>query len=71
MCKQNKEKKWTKGCKKGDFWITMNYRDIPLTPIAAKIYNDLLLKEIQPEFEKSLRKNQNGFEETDPQHHKF
>ena len=58
--------KWSEGCiipfpKKGDLGLTKNYRGITLTPIAAKIYNSLLLNRIQPEIEKVLRKNQNGF----------
>ena len=47
---------------KGDLGIIKNYRDIiTLTFIAAKIYNALLLNYIQPEIEKSFRKNQNNF----------
>ena len=58
--------KWTEGCilpfpKKGDLGLAKNYRGITLTSIAAKIYNSLLLNRIQPEIEKVLRKNQNGF----------
>ena len=57
---------WTEGCilpfpKKGDLGIASNYRGITLTAIAAKIYNLLLLNRIQPEIEKILRPNQNGF----------
>ena len=57
---------WMKGCilpfpKKGDLSLTNNYRGITLTSIAAKIYNTLLLNRIQPEIEKVLRRNQNGF----------
>ena len=57
---------WTEGCilpfpKKGDLSLATNYRDITLTPIAAKIYNSMLLNRIQPEVEKVLRRNQNGF----------
>jgi len=64
--RQNRIDKWTKGCilpfpKKGDLGIAKNYRGITLTAIAAKIYNALLLNRIQPEIEKILRKNQNGF----------
>ena len=47
--------------KKGDLGQTSNYRGITLTSIAAKIYNSLLLNRIQPEMEKILRRNQNGF----------
>ena len=57
---------WTEGCilpfpKKGDLSKTSNHRGITLTSIAAKIYNALLLNRIQPEMEKILRRNQNGF----------
>ena len=47
--------------KKGDLSQTNNYRGISLTPIAANVYNGMLLNRIQPEMEKLLRKNQNGF----------
>ena len=55
-----------KGCsaplpKKGDLEIAKNYRGITLTSIAAKIYNGRLINCIEPEIEKILRKNQNGF----------
>ena len=58
--------KWTQGCilpfpKKGDLGLASNYRGITLTSIAAKIYNSMLLNRIQPEVDKVLRKNQNGF----------
>ena len=57
---------WTEGCilpfpKKGDLGQTSNYRGITLTSIAAKVYNSMLLNRIQPEVEKILRRNQNGF----------
>jgi hypothetical protein len=57
---------WVDGCllpfpKKGDLGFTANYRGITLTPIAAKIYNLMLLNRIRPAIEKVLRKNQNGF----------
>ena len=57
---------WTEGCilpfpKKGDLSLATNYRGITLTPIAAKTYNSMLLNRIQPEVEKVLRRNQNGF----------
>ena len=57
---------WTKGSilsfpKKGDLRISKNYRGITLSSIAAKIYNFLLLNRIEPEIEKILWKNQNGF----------
>jgi len=35
--------------KKGDLDLAKNYRGITLTPIAAKVYNSLLLYQIQPE----------------------
>ena len=47
--------------KKGDLSIPDNYRGITLTCIDAKIYNTLLRARIQPELEKVLRRNQNGF----------
>ena len=57
---------WAEGCilpfpKKGDLGLVANYRGITLTHIAAKIYNTMLLNRIQPEIEKILRRNQNGF----------
>ena len=57
---------WRKGCilpfpKKGDLTVPSNYRGITLTCIGAKIYNALLRNRIQPELEKILRINQNGF----------
>ena len=49
-CVYNQEciKRWREGCilpfpKKGNLSITKNYRGITLTPIAAKIYNLMLL----------------------------
>ena len=64
--KGNVIQSWTEGCilpfpKKGDIGKTSNYIGITLTSIAAKIYNALLLNRIQPEMEKILRRNQNGF----------
>ena len=55
-----------KGCilpfpKKGDLGLAKNYRGIILTSIAAKIYNALLRKRIEPKIDNILRKNQNGF----------
>jgi len=57
---------WKKGCilpfpKKGDLGKAENYRGIPLTSIASKIYNLMLLSRIQPWMEKILRRSQNGF----------
>ena len=40
---------------------TENYRGITLTPIAAKIYNLLILNRIRPKIDLILRKYQNGF----------
>ena len=47
--------------KKGDLTIASNYRGITLLPIAAKIYNKLILLRIAPALDPLLRKNQNGF----------
>ena len=63
---QRPVQQWTEGCilpfpKKGDLGCVSNYRGITLTHIAAKIYNTMLLNRIQPEIEKILRRNQNGF----------
>ena len=59
--------RWTKGSifpfpKKGDLRIAKNYRSIFLSSVVAKVYNAFLQKYIQPEIEKILRKNQNGFQ---------
>ena len=58
--------KWTKGCilpfpKKSDLGIAKNYLSITLISTAANICNALLLNLIEPEIEKILKKNQNGF----------
>ena len=63
---QNHIDRWREGCilpfpKKGDLGDAKNYRGITLTTISAKIYNKMLLNRIQPELERILRKNQNGF----------
>ena len=47
--------------KKGDLSNPTNYRGISLTPIAAKIYNKLILNRLQPHIDPLLRPNQNGF----------
>ena len=47
--------------KRGDLGIAKNNWGITLISIAAKIYNALLCNCIEPEIEKILRKNQNGF----------
>jgi hypothetical protein len=63
---QNTIQIWTEGCilpfpKKGDLSLASNYRGITLTPISTKVYNTMLRNRIQPEIEKILRPNQNGF----------
>ena len=55
-----------KGCilsfpKMGDLGLAKNYRGITLTSIAAKNYNALLRKRIEPKIDNILRKNTNGF----------
>ena len=47
--------------KKGDRSLPTNYRGISLMPIAAKIYNKLLLNHLITFVGPILRKNQNGF----------
>ena len=47
--------------KKGDLTDTNNYRGISLTSIVTKTFNRMILNRIQPEAEKKLRDNQNGF----------
>ena len=47
--------------KKGYLASPQNYRGITLTPIAATIYNLMLLNRIRPKIDPLLRKNQNGF----------
>ena len=47
--------------KKGDLTLPTNYRGISLLPIAAKLYNKLILNRLRPKIEPILRKNQNGF----------
>ena len=54
---QNTIDRWTKG----DLGISKNYRVISPISLATKIYNVQLLNHIEPETEKILRKNQNGF----------
>ena len=66
MYSQDPIERWTEGCilpfpKKGNLTITDNYRGITLTPIAAKIYNLMILNRIRPYVDHILRKNQNGF----------
>ena len=53
--------RWSEGCllpfpKKGNLGITKNFRGITLTPIAAKIYNLMLLIRLRPEIDPILRK---------------
>ena len=47
--------------KKGDLSLVTNYRGISLIPIAAKIYNKLILNRLLPYVDPLLRNNQNGF----------
>ncbi|KAL5270988.1 hypothetical protein ACHWQZ_G001587 [Mnemiopsis leidyi] len=47
--------------KKGDLSKPGNYRGISLAPVAAKIFNKLLLNRIYPHVDPLLRPNQNGF----------
>ena len=47
--------------KKGDLPLVTNYRGISLIPIAAKIYNKLILNHPLPYVDPLLRNNQNGF----------
>ena len=47
--------------KKGDLSKPDNYRGISLAPVAAKIFNKLLLNRIYPQVDPLLRPNQNGF----------
>ena len=47
--------------KKGDLSVATNYRGISLMPIAAKIYNKMILNRLIPFVEPLLRNNQNGF----------
>ena len=49
--------------KKGDLTDTNDYRSISLTSLVAKTLNRMILNRIQPEMEKILRGNQNGFRE--------
>ena len=63
---QNPIDRWMKGCilhfpEKSDLGLAKNYQGIRLTAIAAKIYNALLWKHIEPKIENILRKNQNDF----------
>ena len=47
--------------KKGDLTNPFYYRGISLIPIAAKIYNKLILNHLIPHVDPILRMNQNGF----------
>ena len=47
--------------KSGDLSDYKNYRGIALSVIATKITNKMILNRIQPEINKHLRPNQNGF----------
>ena len=46
---------------KGDLSDPQGYRGIALTPIAAKIYNRLLLNRTRPQIDPLLRGTQNGY----------
>ena len=48
---------------KGVLNDTNNYRGVSLTSLLAKTLNRMILNRIQPEIEKKLRDNQNGFRE--------
>ena len=48
--------------KKGDLGKPENYRGITLTPIAAKVYNLMLLHRIQPWIEKNTKKKSKWFQ---------
>ena len=50
--------------KKGNLVIIKEYGGITLTPIAAKIYNLLILNRIRPKIDHILIKNQNSFRTT-------
>ena len=47
--------------KKENLCYPQNYRGISLTPIAAKVYNKMLLGRLCPHLDAILTKNQNGF----------
>ena len=47
--------------KKGNLSNTENFREIIQKPIAANIYNLLILNRIRPKIDRIIRKNQNGF----------
>ena len=47
--------------KKGDLSLANNYRGISLMPLAAKLYNKLILNRLIPFVDPLLRNNQNGF----------
>ena len=51
--------------------ITKNYRGITITSIAAKIYNALLRKRIEPKMRRYLGRTKIDFGEINPQRHKF
>ena len=73
---QNPIDRWMKGYifpfpKKSDIGLTMNYRSITLTSIAAKIFNALLRNRINPRSTTSLGKTKMASEEIDPRPHKY
>ena len=47
--------------KSGNILDPSNYRGISLAPVAAKLYNRLILNRIRPALEPFMRHNQNGF----------
>ena len=47
--------------KSGNMLDPNNYRGISLAPVAAKLYNRLILNRIRPALEPFMRHNQNGF----------
>ena len=66
FCSLRPPSAWTKSGivpipEKGDLTLPLNYRGISLIPIAAKIFNKLLLNRLVPAVDPLLRNNQNGF----------
>ena len=47
--------------KSGNILDPSNYRGISLAPVAAEVYNRLILNRIRPTLEPFMRQNQNGF----------
>ena len=48
--------------KRGNREINKNYRGVIFTGIATKVYNILIFNRIQSKTEKTIGKNQNGFQ---------